>query len=52
MVEGGGGARLLLEAADAPGVLCELGREELQRDPAAELGVEREVDLAHAARAE
>src|SRR5262245_19962195 len=52
MVERGGGASLLLEAAHASGVPAELGGEQLERDLATELRIFSQVDFAHPARAE
>ena len=49
MVERGGGARLLLEAAHASRLLGELRRQHFERHLAAELGVLRQVDFAHPA---
>jgi hypothetical protein len=49
VVEGGGGARLQLEARHAVGVGGERAGEELERDAAAEALVHGEVDLAHPA---
>ena len=53
MVEGAGRARLLLEAPQAVRHRCEKrGRQDLDRDLAAQARVAGAVDLAHAARAE
>ena len=52
VVEGGEEVRLALEAAEALGVLRDLGRQHLDRDVAAEVRVGGAVDLAHAAGAE
>ena len=52
MAEGGGGPRLLLEAAHAGVVRAELAGQHLDRDAAAQLHVVRQVHLAHAAGAE
>ena len=49
VVEGAGGAGLLLEAPQPVGVGGERGGQDLDRDDAAEARVERAVDLAHAA---
>src|SRR5262249_8882683 len=51
MVERGGGARLLLEAAHASGVPGELGGQQLERDLAAELRIFSQVNFAHPTRA-
>jgi len=47
VVEGGDGAGLLLEAAQAIGIVAQLGREDLDGDVAAEAGVAGAVHLAH-----
>src|SRR5262245_51725577 len=47
MVERGGGARLLFEAAHASGVPGELFGQQLDRDLAAELRILSQVDFAH-----
>ncbi len=52
VVERGGGARLLLEAAEAVRVLRELLRQQLERDLAPEPRVLRAEDLSHPAGAE
>ncbi len=52
VVEDAGGLRLLLEAAQAVGVGGEGGRQDLDRDVAAEARVLGAVDLPHAARAD
>ena len=52
MVERGGGARLLLEAAQAIGVGGERGGQDLDRHVAPEPRIARAIDLAHAAGAE
>jgi hypothetical protein len=52
VVQPGGGPRLLLEALAAIGVVCELLRENLDRELAPEALVARAVHLAHASRAE
>ena len=52
VVEGGRGARLLLEAAAAIRISGELFRQDLDRHLAAQPRVARPVDLAHAAGAE
>ncbi len=49
VVEGAGEAGLLLEAAEAVGVLAVLGGEDLDGDVAVEAGVAGAVDLAHPA---
>ena len=52
MIECGGRACFELEPPQAFGVVRQLGRQQLQRDVTIELGVVREIDLAHAAGAE
>jgi hypothetical protein len=52
VVEGGGRPRLALEALERLRVAPEIGRQELQRDPATQLRVLRLVDHAHAPAAE
>ena len=49
MVEGGGGVRFLLEAAQTALVAEQLRRQHLERDLTAQLGVLGEIHLAHAA---
>ncbi|MBB4662046.1 hypothetical protein BDZ31_001619 [Conexibacter arvalis] len=49
MVEGSGGPRLLLEALAEAGIAGQLGREQLERDAAAERLLLGEIDDAHAA---
>src|SRR5262245_23086406 len=49
VVEGGGGFGLLNKASQAVGVLCEFRGQQLERDPAFEARVEREVNFAHPA---
>ena len=51
MVERGGGAGLLLEAAHTSRILGEGGGKQLEGDVARELGVGGEPDFAHPARA-
>jgi hypothetical protein len=52
VIQGGDGARLALETRDALRVGDEVGGEDFEGHAAAEPFVAREVDLAHAARAE
>src|SRR6266550_5794936 len=52
MVEGGGGLRFLNEAAHAIAVTGEIGRENLECNLAAELGIFSEINFAHSARAD
>ena len=52
MSESRGGAPFLLEAAAPVGALGELGRQDLNRDIAAEAGIVGAVDLAHGALAQ
>jgi len=52
VIEGGQQLRLALEAGQALGILCHLGRQHLDRDLAPELVVGRAIHLAHASRAE
>src|SRR6201999_1735478 len=52
MVEGGGGKRFLLKAAQAVAIIDRIGRKGLDGDLAAETGVLREVDSPHTAGAQ
>ena len=52
MVERAGGACLLLEAAQAVGVVGDGGGEDLHRDLALEAGIAGPIDVAHAPRAD
>ena len=52
MVEGAGGPRLLLEAAQPIGIGAKLRRQDLDRDVPPEPLVARAVHLAHPARTE
>jgi hypothetical protein len=52
VVEGGCGYRLLFEAPHAVVILCELRREQLERDLAVESLIFGQMNLAHAARAD
>ena len=51
-IEGGEDLGLTLESREAVGVAGDVGRQHLQRDVAAELGVAGAIDLAHSASAQ
>jgi hypothetical protein len=50
MVQGGGGARLLLEAPEAVRIAGDLGGEQLEGHGAAHAGIARAIHFAHPAR--
>jgi hypothetical protein len=52
VVEGGGDARLDLEALPEGGLVGELGEEELDRDVALEAAIPAQPHLAHASEAD
>jgi hypothetical protein len=52
VVQGGGGRRLALEAAQSVFALREFGGEDFERGGTAQVRVLREIDFAHPARAE